>query len=215
MSAMPVAPFLSEFGSAAPVIAPRDAGFAPLGRGPAADGATHAVVAAERLEAARASGFASGEAAAEAALEARLAEQHEAHARELAAARLAWATGEAQRLADALASGLRDLEARIADAAARALVPILRAEVGRQAVDALGAELGLLLGRDGGVNLDISGPEDLIEALRAHLADGSAGKAVRVTYRPGGGPDIRIAAGETILETRLGAWAAKIEEALA
>lgn len=215
MSAIPVAPFLSEFGSAAPALARCDAEFTPFRRGPAADGATRAAEATQSLEAARASGFASGEAAAKAILETRLAEQRETHARELAAARQAWAGGEAQRLAEALASGLRDLEARIADAAAHALAPVLRAAVARQAVDALGAELGLLLGRDGGVNLDISGPEDLIEALRAHLADGAAGKALSVTYRPGGGPDIRIAAGETILETRLGAWAAKIEEALA
>ena len=56
----------------------------------------------------------------------------------------------------------------------------------------------------------MTGPEDLLQALRGELS----GKAWAATYLPSGEPDVRITAGQTILETRLGAWAAKIEEAL-
>lgn len=213
MSAMPVAPFLSEFGS--PVAARRDARFVPLGRGGGAGNAMGADAEPDRIEAARASGFASGEAAAKAALETRLAEQREAHARELVAARQAWVSGEAQRLAERLAASLGDLEARLADAASRALAPVLRAEVARQAIADLSAELELLLAKEAGIAVTISGSEDLIEALRGRLADELAGKALSVTYQPSNAPDVRVVAGQTILETRLGAWAAKIREALA
>ena len=56
----------------------------------------------------------------------------------------------------------------------------------------------------------MTGPEDLLQALREQLS----GKACAATYLPSGEPDVRITAGQTILETRLGAWAAKIQEAL-
>ena len=56
---------------------------------------------------------------------------------------------------------------------------------------------------------------NLLEALRVRIADQLAGKAGSVGYRTSDRPDVRIVAGQTVLETRLGAWAAKIEEALA
>ncbi len=215
MSAMPVAPFLSEFGSAAP--ARRDAPFVPFGSRGRSCGQlrARAETEADRIEAARASGFASGEAAAKAVLEATVAGLGEEHARELAAAREAWVRGEADKLAHQLAAGLKDLETRIADATARVLAPLLQAEVARQAIADLNSELARLLANAADVSLSISGPEDLLEALRVRLADQLAGKTVSVDYRQSEEPDVRIVAGQTVLETRLGVWAAKIREALA
>ena len=214
MSAMPVAPFLSEFGIVA--TPRRDAPFLPFGReGGAASPGIPAETEADRIEAARASGFASGEAAAKAVLAATVAGLGEEHARELAAAREAWASGEADKLAHQLAAGLEDLETRLADATARVLAPLLQAEVARQAIADLNSELARLLGNAADVSLSISGPEDLLEALRGRLADQLAGKTVSVDYRQSEEPDVRIVVGQTVLETRLGVWAAKIEEALA
>jgi hypothetical protein len=214
MSAMPVAPFLSEFGGAAP--AHRDALFAPFGsEAGAAGNPTRAGSAVDRIEAARASGFASGEAAARAALEAAVVGLGEQHARELAAAREAWVRGEADKLAHQLAARLEDLETRIADATARVLAPLLQAEVARQAIADLNSELARLLANAADVSVSISGPEDLLEALRVRLADQLAGKTVSVDYRQSEGTDVRIVAGQTVLESRLGVWAAKIREALA
>jgi hypothetical protein len=213
MSAMPVAPFLSEFGTAAP--ARRDVPFVPFGADRTANPAIGAKAEAERIEAARASGFASGEAAARAALEATLSALREAHARELVAAREAWVSGEADKLARQLATGLEDLELRLADATARVLAPHLRAKVARRAIDDLHAELSRLLADGAEVSVTISGPEDLLEALRGRIADQLAGKAASISYRTSDQPEVHIVARQTVLETRLGAWAAKIEEALA
>jgi hypothetical protein len=214
MSAMPVAPFLSEFGVAAP--SHRGGVFVPFAAEERSAGnAVRGESEADRIEAARASGFADGEAAARAALETMLAGLRETHARELVAAREAWVRAEADELARQLASGLEDIEMRIADTTARVLAPLLRAEVAKQAIADLHCELSQLLASGTEVSLTISGPEDLLEALRGRLVDQLAGKAASVGYRTSDGPDVRVVAGQTVLETRLGAWAAKIEEALA
>jgi hypothetical protein len=214
MSAMPVAPFLSEFGI--PATARRDSPFVPFAvEGGAASTGIPAETEADRIEAARASGFASGEASARAALAATVAGLGEEHARELADAREAWVSAEADKLAHQLAAGLNDLEVRLTDATARVLAPVLQAEVAGQAIADLSSELARLLANAADVSLSISGPEDLLEALRARLADQLAGKTVSVDYRQSEEPDVRIVAGQTVLETRLGVWAAKIGEALA
>ena len=197
MSAVPVASYLTEFGAGGDACR-RCASAAPEA----------AEDAAARLEEAHARGLESGKAAAMALLDAKLEEQRAAFARQLASERQGWVAREADALAARLATGLRELEVRIADSAARVLAPILNAELRRQAIAQLRADLEVLLTRDPGLGIAISGPEDLLHPLREHLA----GKACAVTYTVSAEPDVRIAVGPTVLETRLGAWAAKIEE---
>jgi hypothetical protein len=201
MSAVPVASYLTEFGACDDV--------APPPAAPERDAEATDDMAA-RLEAAHAKGLESGEAAAMALLEAKLQEQQAAFAHQLAGEREAWVAREAEALAARLDAGLRELEARIADCAARVLAPILTAELRRQAIVGLRAELDTLLEREPGLGIAISGPEDLMHALRDHLA----GKSCAVTCTPWAEPDVRVTAGATVLETRLGAWAAQLEEAL-
>ena len=210
MNAVSVASLLSEFGGEAH--ARPQAGFTPFGRG--GGGAGNAEALSERMEAARASGFADGEAAAKAALELQLAQEREAHACELAAERQAWASGEGRKLAEQLAAGLGEIEAGIEQAAARVLAPVLQAELRRHALAELQVELDVLLTKDAGISVTISGPEDLLESLRKGLAERLPGKASAVICRPSAEPEVRIAAGQTVLETRLAAWAARIEEAI-
>jgi hypothetical protein len=200
MSAVPATAYLMEFG--------RDGGL-PLQRRDAASLA-EADDAAARIDAAHASGFESGKAAAMAALEARLEDERASFARQLASARQAWVAEEGAKLAQRLSAGLGELEARIADTTARVLEPFLEAELRRQAIAALRAELEAVLSREPGIEVGVTGPEDLLQALR----DGLAGRACAATYRPSDALDVRIVAGQTVLETRLAAWVAGIEEAL-
>jgi len=194
MSAVPAASYLTEFG--------RD-GEAPLRRRNGED-------TSARIDAAHASGFESGKAAAMAALEARLEGERASFAQQRASERQAWVAEEAEKLAQRLSAGLDELEARIAETTARVLEPFLRAELRRQVIAALRADLEALLTQEPGISLSVTGPEDLLQALRDQLS----GKACAATYLPNGEPDVRITAGQTILETRLGAWAAKIGEAV-
>jgi hypothetical protein len=197
MSAVPVASYLIEFGSDG------DAVSDPASPPPLGSDDTLA-----RVEAAHASGIESGKAAALAALDARLEEQRALFARQLACERQAWAVQEADKLAARLAAGLGELEARLAEATARVLEPFLRAELRQQVIADLRAELEVLLTKEPGLSVSVAGPEDLLHALRDQLS----GRACAVTYQPNGEPDVRITAGQTILETRLETWAAKIEE---
>jgi hypothetical protein len=192
MSAVPAASYLTEF-----------TGDVRL------PGSERAANVAARIEAARASGYESGKAAANAALETKLEQQRAAAARQLDAERQTWANEEAHKLAQRLAAGLAELEASIADAAARALEPMLTAELRRQSIAELRTDLELLTGV-AGIAVTVCGPQDLLQALQAALS----GSGRTVTYVPNREPDLRIATGQAILETRLGAWAAKIEEAV-
>jgi len=209
MSAVPVASYLAEFGSGADVGSGGPA-WAPLGAGDGERGATAADVVSARIEAAQAAGFASGKAAAMAILDARLKDQRAEFERELTSEREAWVAGEAERLATRLTGGLGELEQRLAETTARVLEPFLRAELRRQAIADLRAELEVLLRKDAGIGISVAGPEDLLQALRDRLS----GTSCAVTYLANTEPDVRIAAGQTILETRLEAWAAKIAEAV-
>ncbi len=124
----------------------------------------------------------------------------------LAAERRAWVAGEGERIAAALAAGLSEIEVRIANQVARVLKPVIAGHVQRRAVEELVQTLEALLTKGDVGRITVSGPEDLLGALRGSLE----GKASNVTFAPAATADLRIEADETVLETRIAAWAAAI-----
>lgn len=204
MSAVPVSHYLADFALDGGSGAKHARGAAPDG------GRAAAQEAAARLEEAYARGLEAGSAEARAEFAMELATQRDLFDRQLASDRQSWATDEGERIAQSLASGLRELEARIAETTARILKPFLAAELQQRAIAELAANLETLTAKDSGVSVHVSGPADLLEALRARLAD----KIIAVAYAPGGDCDLRVRVGETILETRLGDWMARLGEAV-
>lgn len=200
MSTTPAANYLTEFGPGA-----ERSALAFVGRS-----ISHGDDEAARIAEAYARGVEAGKAAALATTEARLEEQRAHFARQLEAERASWAVRESEKLSAQLVSGLCALEAQIGDAAARVLAPLLDAQLCRQAVAGLRAELEVLLAKDAGLHVSIAGPEDLLQALRKELCD----KAGSVTYVADDGCDVRVSADQTLLETRLAAWKAGLEEAV-
>jgi hypothetical protein len=194
MRANPAAPYLTEFGSGT---AGRSA-LAVVGGRDQPDEAARIAQAHE-----------SGKAAAAAMLEAKLAEECAKLGQQLAAQREAWTAEQGAKLAVQLAAGLQALEAQVADAAARVLAPFLETRLKQQAIAELRADLEVLLAKDPTISLNITGPEDLLQALREQLA----GSTCAVTYTAGDACDVRITADQTLLETRLAAWKARVEEA--
>ena len=130
-------------------------------------------------------------------------------AAQLAAERQEWATGTGEELANRLLAAVQEFEGRVAETTARILKPFLAAELHRQAIAELQASLDMLMATDSGVSLSISGPADVLEALRGQLS----GKTATVTYTPSDDCDVRIVAGQAVLETRLKGWMAKLDEA--
>ncbi|WP_372425379.1 hypothetical protein [Salinarimonas chemoclinalis] len=124
----------------------------------------------------------------------------------LADARAAWAREEGERLAEGVREGLATIEERIAEAAARALAPLLEAAARDKALAALASSVATLLRAEPALVLVARGPADLGEALLARLGD--AASAVR--FDPAETPDIVVEGEDVVIETRLSEWARRV-----
>lgn len=161
-----------------------------------------------KLEDAYARGYDAGRAAALAELQDKLKQQQDYYAQQLSLERYTWANRESEPLAAQIADGLKEMEARIANTVARLLRPFFGEIARTQAVEELVDALEVLLGADEGLRLEVSGPEDLLEMLRGKLG----GRNVAVLFAPGEGVEVRVSAGQTLLETNLGQWMKRVEE---
>ena len=164
----------------------------------------------QRIAAARAQAFEEGRASATEEFKAVFERERELYEKQLALERLAWVNREADQLSEQLTAGLSELETRIADTVSELLKPFLVGAVRRRVIDDLLRAIDTLVTSENGVTLEISGPEDLQQVLREKLE----GKNIRLAFISGGGPELRIVAGQTVLETQLAGWMTKVEEVL-
>lgn len=193
MTAIPLARFLVDFGT---------------GGDRAADGVQAETSASARAAESHARGFAEGKAAAEAEFAARFEAQQQDFERRIAMARQGWVAAEGNALGEALQRAVKELETRLAETTARVLRPFLETKIREAAVGELVTTIEAVLARDKAARVEIAGPEDLLDVVRARLAD-----KVPATFVSSEAGDIRVIIDQTILETRLGAWMAAIEEA--
>ncbi len=176
--------------------------------------AAHALAATEGtdieglLAEARQAGIDAGREAAEAAVAAEFAALEEAHAASLAAARATWAAEQGQALADALRSGLNDIEAAIAAGVASVLVPVVEAALRTRVADELAAAVGQLLAGGQGALIELTGPDDLVTPVAVRFA-GNAAVAVSVVT----GSEVSLRAGDTRIASQVGAWSARLHAA--
>ena len=143
MSAVPAARFLADF-SAGGDFAPPPAG--------AVKADQNSGGAAAKLEEAYGRGLLNGRAAVQAQFNIKLEEQRKEFATELAAEREKWAAETGEHLANCLQAAVQEFEGRVAETTARILKPFLEAEVRRQAVAELQANLSVLVSSDPGVS---------------------------------------------------------------
>lgn len=153
-------------------------------------------------------GYEAGKSAALAEFEDRLEKERDQHIRQLELERFTWASRETELLAGQIGDGLKEIEARLANTVARILRSFLNETIQGHAVAELLSALDMLLGADEGITLEISGPEDLLQLLREKLNN----KNVAVLFTPASGTEVRVVAGQTILETVLGKWMRRVEE---
>ena len=201
MKTIPAAKILKDFGAATAPGAPHQAR-EEMTRAGAATGVP------SLLSDAHARGIREGRAAALAEAEARFEEQQRFYEKQLELERCTWAAREAEKLAEQLSQGLGDIKHAIAGQTARILKPFLIEQVHRQAINELCEALEAVLATDQGMKLEVSGPEDLLQLLREKLSD----RHIAAVFSPAESVDVRVSVGQTILETRLGAWMAKLEE---
>ncbi|MFG1480410.1 hypothetical protein V5F53_17400 [Xanthobacter sp. V4C-4] len=128
-------------------------------------------------------------------------------AERLAIARAEWSETEAERLATAVGESFNLLEKRIGDALGRILAPFVSQAVRGRVIEDVGHAIAGLLtqpappGAPDAV-ITVRGPSDLLAALRERL-----GEPEGIVFSPAAGADIEVTRSDTLIETRLGAWA--------
>jgi hypothetical protein len=157
----------------------------------------------EALERARSEAIAE----ARAAFDRARAEDRVAFDRELVERENEFNANTAAALLARLDLALAGIEQRLADATARVLARFLSAKVRERALKELTETIaGLTAGREG-MAVKVSGPPLLIAALEPLIADKAT--AFAVTVAPGA-PEVTAKLDDTMIETRLGEWMARL-----
>jgi len=118
------------------------------------------------------------------------------------ARRLAWQANEFARFAEKIEHAMAAIEGRLAQSVARILKPFVVDERAKQITEALSENLSKILSRDAPAVLKITGPEPLLNLLRAKMS----GHPVSVEYIPSTGVDVTVEANQTIIQSQLQAW---------
>jgi flagellar biosynthesis/type III secretory pathway protein FliH len=157
---------------------------------------------AERVEEAYVRGQDEGRKAAEAEAVALLEEQRAALEQALVAARQTWCEEEAPKLAEQLMAAIGEMRDCIAGSVERVLTPFVSQSVRQEAIRQLRATIDDLIAANRGISLEVSGPEDLLDAMRSSLSNAG----VAVSYIVNEASDVQIKAGGSIVETRIAEW---------
>jgi hypothetical protein len=198
MSAVPVAYYLTELGQD-PSRGRRIRQKPGISKAEADDAA--------RLEAARAEGLQEGRASAEAEYERKLKEQIADAEAKLVEARETWVQEQGEALSNRITNSLTELEQHIGDQIARIIKPVLASQSQERALESLRETVDGILSKGGLRKVEVIGPEDLLAKMRDKFEGTDAG----VSYVTAPICDLKITVDETILETRIGAWAQAIE----
>jgi hypothetical protein len=124
----------------------------------------------------------------------------------LGQARQSWADEVAGRLSAEIPRAIQALGESLSDATGRLLRPFLEGELHDAACRALIDQIRPLLAGEDGVLIRVSGPAILLDTLRQVFPSGCA-----VAFTENQAIDVTILAGETMIETRIAAWVARLE----
>ncbi|MBD1545690.1 hypothetical protein [Roseibium aggregatum] len=164
----------------------------------------------EKLAAEYERGRKAGEASATERLEARLAEERQAHDAEVAALRETLLSDQAALLGEGMKAAFDDLENRIAACVADVLEPLIEQQIACRIVASFRDTLSRFLEGDQGMLVRVSGPEALLDLLRAD----PGGLEGRIEYQPAAAAELTTVIGETTLNTRFAEWMAQLRLAM-
>ncbi|MCM5552068.1 hypothetical protein [Pleomorphomonas sp. NRK KF1] len=135
-----------------------------------------------------------------------LAEQARSLRAEHDAARKAWVEEQSDRIVTMIDARFAELGERLGVAAARALRPFLVERLVDRSVVDLASCIERIMTDGTSPPLEITGPADLLDRLAEKLG----GHAAAISFHPGDQADIAVTAGETLIETRLQEWVARL-----
>ena len=126
----------------------------------------------------------------------------------LASERVGWVEEQGGGLSVKLDAAVAGIEARIGANVARILRPCLAKLLRERAVDELAESIGLILaGRDQRL-IEVSGPADLLDAIRNRLTNSAGGS---FAWTPSSSIDVQVIADQAIIESRIEAWVKRID----
>ncbi|MDJ0929511.1 hypothetical protein [Breoghania sp.] len=114
-----------------------------------------------------------------------------------------------ERLASSIVKGVQDLENRVIDVVAHLISPFLKEAATAHVVEAFADNLKDLLGSHKRTSLVVRGPERLLRRLEECLGDEGTG----IRLEPVDGIEIYVSINDTTIETQLGTWLRRLEDA--
>ena len=135
-----------------------------------------------------------------------LAEQAKSLCAEHEAARKAWVEEQSNQIAASIEERFTALGEQLGVAAARALRPFLVERLVDRSVEDLATCIERLMTDGTATPIEIVGPADLLDRLAEKLG----AHAAAVAFRPDDRADIVVTASETLVETRLREWVARL-----
>jgi hypothetical protein len=139
-----------------------------------------------------------------------LAEERVRSAVRLGEERAKWSDQQAVAIVNGFTTACRELETNIASSVARILQPFLADAVRDKAVEALIEQISALTCSSPVPVFQISGPGDLLERVKAQLA---TARRTGIEYQAADTLEIRVVADQTVIETQMQAWTARLKEA--
>jgi len=139
-----------------------------------------------------------------------LAEERVRSAVRLGEERAKWSDQQAVAIINGFSTACRELETNIASSVARILQPFLADAVRDKAVEALIEQISTLTCSSPVPVFRISGPGDLLERVKAQLA---TARRTGIEYQIADTLEIRVVADQTVIETQMQAWTARLKEA--
>jgi hypothetical protein len=139
-----------------------------------------------------------------------LAEERVRSAVRLGEERAKWSDQQAVAIINGFSTACRELETNIASSVARILQPFLADAVRDKAVEALIEQISTLTCSSPVPVFRISGPGDLLERVKAQL---ETARRTGIEYQIADTLEIRVVADQTVIETQMQAWTARLKEA--
>lgn len=164
----------------------------------------------EKLAAEYKRGLAAGETSAAERFETQLADERKAYEEEVTAIRETLRLEQAGLLGEHLQTAFDDLESRLASCVADVLGPLVQEQIASRIVASFRETLSRFLEGEQGVLVRVSGPEALLDLLRADpgCLEG------RIDYQAADIAELTAVIGETTLNTRFAEWMAQLRLAM-
>jgi len=143
-------------------------------------------------------------------LEDAIAAERGRHLEDLSNQRAIWVEQQAQQLSSQLSVAIERIEANLAERVANILRPFVSDAFRQKSLAEFKVVVATLLSGRDAAPLRISGPEDLLSAMRSHLGHYESA----IEFCPGEHIEVSVVAQDTIAQTQLSSWSARLTQAL-